>query len=461
MPPTQSGPTRTVDFESNPLNPFTYRLLSQEISLIKEVKNVRRRQQGAQLWHDEVTMRMCGHLAKRALVAYDVGDVGVDSRSAGVIMTPVYMQVISLKLHGMGTPNAELKFERTRLWPLVSEAAFDALVQDEQDKAYLRPELFPARDSSSGSELPKGMQYLWELLHSSDKDLGVLFFDAEDQNATFIGKDSGGNSVQHSIVQLLGSGSHGLVYGADADNKIVVKASVVGEVRYIKRELTTIQTLATGGRCQHIPELRGSGRVQYTIRETTAAVPALFMAPKGVPALQHMSTVQNKSQTLLTLWSNVSDALAFAHRKKVYHLDVSPRNIIFDGTRFVLVDWGCGACENDEVVGFRGSLPFAHAEVHAKTNNQRWKPAPEHDFASLMFTVCALWEENSVPWPAFNARLGKRDTAFKHRRDRTKEKLVDLFKEQKEGRLVLCDTDVSKFREKKFKSFIAQRIKDA
>jgi serine/threonine protein kinase len=121
----------------------------------------------------------------------------------------------------------------------------------------------------------------------------------------------------------------------------------------------------------------------------------------------------------------VSDALTFAHSKNVYHLDVHPGNIIFDGSHFVLVDWGCAACGNDEIVGFRGSFPFAHSEVLNIYGKNCWKPAAKHDIA-LMFTVCVLWENNSVPWPEFhNRRFHDDDTddeAFEHRRVHTKKK---------------------------------------
>jgi hypothetical protein len=140
--------------------------------LIKKAKNVCGKHQGAKSLHEEVARQMCGYLAKRALVAFDIGDVCADSRSVGVIITPVYMQGISLKLQSIGTANAELKFERTHLFPLVDEAAFSALVKEELDKEYLRSQLFRGQNSFVGSDQVLGMQYLWELLHSSDADLG-------------------------------------------------------------------------------------------------------------------------------------------------------------------------------------------------------------------------------------------------------------------------------------------------
>lgn len=77
--------------------------------------------------------------------------------------------------------------------------------------------------------------------------------------------------------------------------------------------------------------------------------------------------------------------------------------------------------------GFRGSLPFAHAEVHAKTNGQPWKPKAVHDNASLLFTVYALREMKAVPWSGFHGRLSKNANAFQVRREETKKALLDLI----------------------------------
>ena len=460
---TNGSRRRNVDYESSPLNPFTGVLLNQEMALLKEVKNVRRKGEGARQMHDQVSKQSCGHQAKRALVAFDVGDVGIDSRSIGVIMTPVYMQVISLRLEGMGTTDARLTFERTPLLPLVNKAAFDALVRDEEDKKYLEPLLFPGLDDfSSASDPPTGMKYLWELLHSSDEDLGVLFFHGAKQTATFQSEDS----VEYAIGELIGSGSQGLVYAIASDQNLVLKASVVGEIRYLEREFTALQTLAKGGPCSNIPKLHACGDIRYRIRETIATVPAILMSPKGVPALQYISLLPNekKPRALFSLWSDVSKALTLAHKHNIYHLDVAPRNIVFDSSQFVLIDWGCAACANDIVHGFRGSLPYAHAAVHAKANTVTWKPRDVHDIASLMFTVCALVEENSVPWPGFSARLDQGNQAFENRRDITQKKLVGLLRDYQGcsgEQIMIHGMDVSAVRAAHFESKIKSHLENA
>jgi hypothetical protein len=426
MPKTSAGPRRFIDFESKCLDPFTPVLLGQELSFIKEVKNVRRKHENAQFLHDEVTKQICGHLGKRALVAFDIGDVGVDSTSAGMVITPVYMQVIRLKLENMGTAEAKVQFERTDLMPLVNKEAFEALVQNSTDRDYLNPLLFPQKRPPS--EVPTGMLNLWRLLQSSDKDLGVLFFGRKNQVAKYVGCED--DAPVYSIGKLLGSGSQGTVYAVGEDDSIVVKASVVGEVRYIKRELKALEKLGKSEICRNICELMGMGRVQYTIRNTTADVPAFVMAPRGVPARDHLLTKvlpKDKVETLLLLWSNMLVALDFAHGKEVFHLDVSPRNIIYQDGCFILIDWGCAACDGESVTGFRGSLPFAHADVHAKENTQSWLPKKKHDAASLLFTVCALGVANSVPWAGFDGRLGQQAKALEVRRALTKKTLKELI----------------------------------
>jgi hypothetical protein len=151
----------------------------------------------------------------------------------------------------------------------------------------------------------------------------------------------------------------------------------------------------------------------------------------------------------------------------VFHLDVSPRNIIFHNNCFTLIDWGCAACGGESVTGFRGSLSFAHAEVHAKENTVSWRPEKKHDAASLLFTVCALDAANSVPWADFDRRLGRGAKAFEVRRSLTKKTLTDLIIEYKKTRIDQADeihlygVNVSRNRGKELNSKIASIVKDA
>lgn len=50
-----------------------------------------------------------------------------------------------------------------------------------------------------------------------------------------------------------------------------------------------------------------------------------------------------------------------------------------------------------------------------------------HDFASLLFTLCALKTGKSVPWSGFDKRLSspENDSLFKERRDLTENELKE------------------------------------
>jgi hypothetical protein len=121
------------------------------------------------------------------------------------------------------------------------------------------------------------------------------------------------------------------------------------------------------------------------------------------------------------------------------------------------------------VTGFRGSLPFAHADVHAKENTVSWRPEKKHDAASLLFTVCALDAANSVPWADFDGRLERGAKAFEVRRALTKKTLRKLISEYKKNRIEQADEipvnlyglNVSEGRGKKLDAEIASIVDDA
>ena len=193
---------------------------------------------------------------------------------------------------------------------------------------------------------------------------------------------------------------------------------------------------------EYVTKLESFGRVEYKIRSAVVKVPAILISPRGQPAGSYLqSHAIEKNQLLLRLWSNGQSALAYAHKKKVFHLDVCPRNFIFsDKTNvFVLIDWGNSFCDeeqNSKPIGFRGSLPFAHAKVHARGNVESWTPDESYDNASLLFTVCALQEGSSNPFKGFHRKIedGKTnqskptsDSPFKEREEKARASLNDLL----------------------------------
>ncbi len=63
------------------------------------------------------------------------------------------------------------------------------------------------------------------------------------------------------------------------------------------------------------------------------------------------------------------------------------------------------------MVGFRGSLAFAHCVIHGKKNAEKWFPKSDHDLASLAFIVAAFMHTRAVPWDGFSRPLGKEEPA--------------------------------------------------
>jgi len=100
----------------------------------------------------------------------------------------------------------------------------------------------------------------------------------------------------------------------------------------------------------------------------------------------------------IAIIENVYNALQYAHKKSIFHLDVRPGNIIVDigssdGNEDVcsvmLSDWGCSVHlqgKTKTMKHFRGSTPYAHDDFLGK-DNKGFHLKSEVDFASLAYTI--------------------------------------------------------------------------
>ena len=445
-----SGTKRFVDYEVNQLMAFNPYLLAQEMSLPVEAKNVIRGKKTPQETHMEAVKQCIGHLAKRTLVAFNLCGVGINLKSIALAITPVYLDVITMTLSGMETGDVSLDVEQSGMLPLVSEVALKKFVTKECDQTYLTDNAscpFPADNET----VPIGMQELFRLVCSDDTDLGLQFFggDLSAKASYHVHNQSTQVSPvkRQELHDVIGYGTHGIVYqgkeeenGGTKHDGFVVKSSVVGEVQYIERELRALRALNENpaSRPPSIPVLKDFGSICYTIRGTTINVPALKFSPKGSPVNGKLNTEQ-----LQCLYTDIQSALNFANERQVFHLDVCARNIIFDKScdKFVLIDWSCSVSgHGKKVKGFRGSLAFAHREVHQKSNEKFWCPMPKHDNASLLFTICALSTGVPIPWQGFYER-NPDEECFSDRREQTKKALnLTLGRKHKQGSTVFLDS---------------------
>ena len=69
-------------------NPY---LLLQEMSVLVEAKNIMRGGKTAEATHREALNQCAGHLAKRTLVTFNMGGVGVDLKSVALVISLQFM----------------------------------------------------------------------------------------------------------------------------------------------------------------------------------------------------------------------------------------------------------------------------------------------------------------------------------------------------------------------------------
>jgi len=370
------------------------------------------------------------------MVAFDIGNTGVDGSSTSILLTPVYIQVIKIELTNTGSDEAKAVTKRTRMFPIVSSEAFEKIVKDPKNKEYLSRELFPAGEiqRSGGQKVPRGLEHLYDLIRASEQSLGGVFLNKTKGRATatfqkFEMSSGTAKFVDFAHVnQLIGSGTHGQVYSLrDHQNaKYCLKASRAGELFSIERELISLRSLTAGGADtpDQIPRLLSMGRLQLSIRKSTVAIPAFLFEPRGVVAtIVFQSFVGDELEKFaLKAWKDISTAMEYSHRKKIFQLDCRPPNIIYDKTKnvFVLGDWSSSAVIVGKagIKGFRGALSFASSRVHQLSFDTSWTPQPNFEKASLGFTIVALIVKESVPWSGFSERIrDPDDPRFGQRRE--------------------------------------------
>ncbi len=85
----------------------------------------------------------------------------------GVLITPVYVQVLKRELSGMGTETVNVKLVKTKLAPLVCRAAFDRLVTTASTRDYLVPELFPTNTDGDEPVVPRCLPLYSASMHAT------------------------------------------------------------------------------------------------------------------------------------------------------------------------------------------------------------------------------------------------------------------------------------------------------
>jgi len=451
---------RCLDYEVGSLRPFHGVLPPHLVRGAIEAKNVARKNRNAGQLHKEARNQIIGLCAKKILVAFDFGNVGINASTTGVIITPVYVQFIRVSIQEMGTKEAKVVLEESPMAPLVDMKAFYHLVKKLKNRNYLLPLLFPSRGESAiessdqdttsiGTDEdatpchPKGILQLHHMLHSKDPTFldEIYFKSAKELGLRYLAAKSEVSEEQaeqkpddNHVGQLIGSGGFGMTFEASWHNDTVVKASHFGELKSIKQEIKALRHLLHGNtdsNCCYVPRLESYGSLEYAIRSIKTTTPAFVITPRATPL--DMQTIN--SNDCKNIFEDIKTALDFIHGKNVFHLDVSPRNIMrrnIDNQLnsrkyiYILIDFGCAIVSPAKAKGCQGTLAFTHKDIHGKENADKWEPVQGYDQASLAFTMAAFGSKKLIPWHGFNKRVKCDEEVFEERREVAKKVFEEL-----------------------------------
>jgi Protein kinase domain len=428
IPRVENRRGRYIDFVVNSsAEEYLFAILPAMLGVPIEVKPITRKDTTVDKLLLEAQNQVVGHLAKRAIFSFDFGGIGEDCTVFGLELTMASITVVVLKLSGVGTANVQVTAQRTKRVPLfdkdIREKLFGAKARDVEAS-------FEIEEKPQG--LPEGFCLLARTLMSVNDGLGKS--PIKDCHHRFSMCSHGAESI--NLVKYLGSGafSHVLKLGVEGSNDVFIKVpksyrmkkSLEGEAEVLKH--------LCGHRC--IPQLYDTDNpiktLDIRIKCEISALPCLPLRGLiGKPASEQDYWDSNK---LRTVFSEVSAALEYAHGKGWAHLDVRPSNIITitdagpsgDGSRVMLIDWGCAHRTTAKLKGFIGCPPYAHDELFGQV--KEWYPCVDHDLASLAYSVASL-SHGCIPWSGFSNHRAVPDDVRKRRFDLASTALEPLLRE--------------------------------
>jgi hypothetical protein len=340
---------------------------------------------------DKGQAQTIGHLGKRLLYAFDFGGAGKDGSAFGVSLTHLSIEVVKMRLDKVGTEAVSLDMITTDRVPLLGKA----FLTEAQIKA------FPSMETNGILLLAGALKHRtpqeFDSEHiSSFKQVKPIFKDL-------------------TIEQYLGSGAFSNVVQLGTEGEFMKMPKSAALAKSLKQEAALLKKLQSGGddgRSFNIPRLvidgteegdSGISTLQTIIHDEISIMIGLRLRGVVGVTLDSLSA-DDWSKNSKEIITTVYQALQFAHKKTIYHLDVRPGNIIVDVRvpfRVMLSDWGCsvdGKVHN-KLNKFRGCTPYAHNRLLGE--EFCGKLDQDLDFASLAYTlhhVCARQLKWSFPF---------------------------------------------------------------
>jgi hypothetical protein len=364
-----------------------------------EAKPGSRTSHGPQALLNVATDQNLSQMAKSLSTAFNFAGAGVPSHATCLICNMAAVQVLHLCLENVGTPEVCLVLYKSDLHPLMSPSNYDKWAKSAQearqkDFSNFRKLLFttPTEDCNlAPTQIPSGYSVLLQLMQKRRME---LFGPAVDATGDILG-------------HLLGTGSASLVFQNLLDNSQAVKVSRYGGTRDIKNEVSILNKLKGKGSHPGIPKLIEHFDLEVTFGDLKRKLPACIIGPVGNGLLRVCSEKMESEMYswLLLVLKNLQSALTFMHQHHIFHRDVNPKNAIIvsesDGVhRAVLIDYSIAfdGESGDVAHGFCGTINYSHRELFGFFQAKEFKPAAEHDLASLGFTMSALVNGGNVPW---------------------------------------------------------------
>jgi Protein kinase domain len=394
IPKSKNRPNRIVDFCLTKPGQFRYMMHDHAMSIIEEVKPLIRKQKNIGDLHQQSFEQLLGHLAKAVFAGMNYFGIGTSTFATGITANLAYISVYKLELTMEADADgkfAKLQLHASRRLPLMTPKCFETWTKScntsLEDKKYtkdlveLRNELYENFDDNS---IPLGMQVLWDVMR---KPRLALF--GPDYTKIY-------SSLLKEDNALLGSGASSVVFNFK-NGKAVLKVGIHPSDNRLEHEVKILKTLGRHKRVidkTALPVLLEEKLLAFALGGVPRTSQGLVLSPKGRVIESFFKTLERKGEFLDRAIPSLVDALKVIHRMRIFHNDVSPKNIIVQGdglnnARVFLVDFGC-ASEDCDMTGFVGTRMYAHLDVYKSYPGKTWKPKSEYDFFSLGLSLSWL-----------------------------------------------------------------------
>jgi serine/threonine protein kinase len=403
MQAVETCSVRCVDFVVSPL--AEEYLASTPPALLRlpvEAKPVAR--MGAQVRKllQDALNQVLGHLAKKAMFFFDFGGIGEDCTVVGLALNMGSVVVVVLELLDVGTERVRINTKRTKHAPLFDKETGKNLF----DKKASEVEALFDKHVNEQQGMPAGFCLLARALMSAQIGLGTsLMKRSEECRDTFVVLVDNAEPIEAGC--YLGSGAHSHVLKLNttgSDDQFIKIPRCHQMTEHLLHEARVLQKVRRHG---NIPQLHDVSTPISTFRINIRCERAdlVCLRLKGIIGQPTSQKRKWRSCDLKVIFSGVYDALNSVHKEGWTHLDVRPANIIVtvDNSghvnKVMLIDWGRARHNSTKEKTFLGSLQFAHDELFGLT--KPWTPSPNHDLASLVYSIASL-SLGSIPWSGFS-----------------------------------------------------------